>query len=438
MLGHLEKVSDDKAARHCMENFYSKTLDSFSSTRNDRLWLKINLRFARLYLEAKDYQSLLLKLRELYEACKTEPGEDPDSSKGTYLLESYALEIQMYAEQNNIKRLKVLYEKAIKVRSAVPHPKIMGIIRECGGKMHMREENWDQAQQAFFESFRNYDEAGSVQRIQVLKYLVLTTMLMKSEINPFDSQETKPYRDDPRIAGMNALVDAYQRGEVTQYENILRQYRDEIFGDEFISEYIQEVTRNVRMKALAKLVAPYDSFTVEFVAKQLKVPEVEALDLLSFLILDGGLPAKIDQAKGQVHLVGNPDQARVDALSRWSAAVGSLCAVVTKESDGIMSKKGPMPPLAGSRLIEQYAFDMLSLSSSKKGGDEGEVGGDDDQGGDRGDGQIHRLDSPFKGLNGRKRLRDAQSRLHPVSQGDESLGYGTKDLRGMETLFGSP
>jgi hypothetical protein len=30
-----------------------------------------------------------------------------------------------------------LYQRALKVRSAVPHPKIMGIIRECGGKMHM-------------------------------------------------------------------------------------------------------------------------------------------------------------------------------------------------------------------------------------------------------------------------------------------------------------
>jgi len=53
-------------------------------------------------------------------------------------------------------------------------------------------ENWKEAQSDFFESFRNYDEAGSLRRIQVLKYLVLTSMLMKSEINPFDSQETKP------------------------------------------------------------------------------------------------------------------------------------------------------------------------------------------------------------------------------------------------------
>jgi COP9 signalosome complex subunit 2 len=35
--------------------------------------------------------------------------------------------------------MQALYQRALKVRSAVPHPKIMGIIRECGGKMHMSE-----------------------------------------------------------------------------------------------------------------------------------------------------------------------------------------------------------------------------------------------------------------------------------------------------------
>ena len=54
-------------------------------------------------------------------------------------------------------------------------------------------EQWARASTDFFESFRNYDESGSPQRIQVLKYLVLANMLMGSDINPFDSQETKPY-----------------------------------------------------------------------------------------------------------------------------------------------------------------------------------------------------------------------------------------------------
>ena len=29
------------------------------------------------------------------------------------------------------------------VKSAIPHPLIMGVIHECGGKMHMQERDWE-------------------------------------------------------------------------------------------------------------------------------------------------------------------------------------------------------------------------------------------------------------------------------------------------------
>ena len=35
-------------------------------------------------------------------------------------------------------------------------------------------------------------------------------MLMKSGINPFDSQEAKPYKNDNEIVAMTNLVTAYQ------------------------------------------------------------------------------------------------------------------------------------------------------------------------------------------------------------------------------------
>ena len=102
-------------------------------------------------------------------------------------------------------------------------------------------ENWKEAQIDFHESFRNYDEAGSLQRIQVLKYLVLTTMLMQSDINPFDSQETKPYKNDPRISAMTDLVDAFQRDDIHEYETVLQKNKD-LLEDPFIAENIDEVS----------------------------------------------------------------------------------------------------------------------------------------------------------------------------------------------------
>ena len=114
----------------------------------------------------------------------------------------------MYTATKNNKRLKSLYQKALQIKSAIPHPKIMGVIRECGGKMHMAQREWELARNDFFEAFKNYDEAGVQRRVQCLKYLVLANMLMNSDINPFDSQEAKPYKNDPEILAMTNLVSA--------------------------------------------------------------------------------------------------------------------------------------------------------------------------------------------------------------------------------------
>ncbi|EER38757.1 COP9 signalosome complex subunit 2 [Histoplasma capsulatum H143] len=303
MLDYIEKGSDDAKAYHCMEKFYSLTLDSFQNTNNERLWLKTNIKLARLWLDRREYGLLSKKVKELHRACQREDGTD-DPAKGTYSLEVYALEIQMYANTKNNKRLKALYQRALTVRSAVPHPKIMGIIRECGGKMHLSEENWKEAQSDFFESFRNYDEAGSMQRIQVLKYLVLTTMLMKSNINPFDSQETKPYKSDPRISAMTDLVDAFQRDDIHAYEEILRNNPD-VLSDPFIAENIDEIS----------------------------LPEVQ--DILSFLILDQKIPdATIDQETGAVVINRADDHERLQALGTWTSQLNSLWRSVLTNADG--------------------------------------------------------------------------------------------------------
>ena len=65
-----------------------------------------------------------------------------DNSRGTTLLEILALEIQMYTEQRNNVRLREIYDQTLHVKSAIPHPRIMGVIRECGGKMHMSERGY--------------------------------------------------------------------------------------------------------------------------------------------------------------------------------------------------------------------------------------------------------------------------------------------------------
>jgi COP9 signalosome complex subunit 2 len=158
-------------------------------------------------------------------------------------------------------------------------------------------------------------------------------MLMGSDINPFESQETKPYKNDPRIAAMTDLVDAYQRDDIHRYEAILQSNKD-LLEDPFISENIDEVTRNMRTKAVQKLIRPYTRFTLAFVARQLQISVAEVQDIIGFLIVDKKLKAKINQEKGTVEVDSNPDKDRVHAMKEWSTAIQSLWSTVLNESDG--------------------------------------------------------------------------------------------------------
>lgn len=115
-----------------LQEFYEVTLAALQEARNERLWFKTNLKLANLHYEGQEFGRLAKLLKELHKSCQQADGTD-DHKKGTQLLEVYALEIQMHTATRNIKRLKQLYERALQVKSAIPHPRVMGVIRECGG-----------------------------------------------------------------------------------------------------------------------------------------------------------------------------------------------------------------------------------------------------------------------------------------------------------------
>lgn len=60
----------------------------------------------RWYLYDAYSCSIVQILKELHKSCQKEDGTD-DQKKGTQLLEVYAIEIQMYTETKNNKKLKV-------------------------------------------------------------------------------------------------------------------------------------------------------------------------------------------------------------------------------------------------------------------------------------------------------------------------------------------
>ncbi|KAJ7409467.1 COP9 signalosome complex subunit 2 [Willisornis vidua] len=266
-----------------LQEFYETTLEALKDAKNDRLWFKTNTKLGKLYLEREEYGKLQKILRQLHQSCQTDDGEDD-------------------------------------------------LKKECGGKMHLREGEFEKAHTDFFEAFKNYDESGSPRRTTCLKYLVLANMLMKSGINPFDSQEAKPYKNDPEILAMTNLVSAYQNNDITEFEKILKTNHSNIMDDPFIREHIEELLRNIRTQVLIKLIKPYTRIHIPFISKELNIDVADVESLLVQCILDNTIHGRIDQVNQLLELDHQKrGGARYTALDKWTNQLNSLNqAVVSK------------------------------------------------------------------------------------------------------------
>lgn len=320
----LELISTSKD-RQFLEHFYSTTLEALEDAKNQRLWFRTNMKLCNLYLQMHDFKHLEALINELHRSCLTPDGHE-DHNKGTELLEIFSVQIRMYTEQNDTSKLKELYHRALGIQGAIPHPRVMGIIRECGGKMHMNQRTWNEAATDFFEAFKSYDEAGEKRKVQCLKYLVLAYMLMETDVDPFQAQETKAHRNDPEVQAMTSLVAAYQNSDISEFERILCTKKSSIMGDPFIKQYIEDLLTKIRTHVLLDLVKPYTHISIDFVASELNISAAEAEHLMHNLILDGRIRGAINRADKVLVLFAEQSQsdAYFQALQKWTKELSSL------------------------------------------------------------------------------------------------------------------
>eukprot|EP00929_Paragymnodinium_shiwhaense_P113363 TRINITY_DN81640_c0_g1_i1.p1 TRINITY_DN81640_c0_g1~~TRINITY_DN81640_c0_g1_i1.p1 ORF type:complete len:452 (+),score=136.20 TRINITY_DN81640_c0_g1_i1:141-1496(+) len=285
-----------------LETIYELTLDALKATANQRLWFSTSVKLAKLYLEMGDVQKLQRLIKTLHKTCQKPDGTD-DVSKGSHLLEVYALEIQFCTLTKNSVRMKDIYPKTINLTSAIADPRNIAVIRESGGKMYMSEKKWEGAYNEFFEAFKNYQETGNATRAKImLKYVVLANMLALSSINPFDSREAKVYQDDPEISAMASLRVAYEQNDITTIDQLLHDPAKRILSDDFIKTYLQDLLRNIRLQVLQNIIKPYRRVALNFLATEINVAADEVTSLLVQLIMDEKISARIDGAEGFVHV----------------------------------------------------------------------------------------------------------------------------------------
>jgi COP9 signalosome complex subunit 2 len=362
---------------------YDATLKVFhpqtGPCKNERLWFKTNLKYGQLLYEMNETAKLQQVLKDLLQI-HGEPDSDGNammtgsgSSGSTNSMEIYALQIQLYHRQKDNKKLRETFNKAMNVRGGIPHPRTIALIQELGGKMHMAHGEYEAAGKTFFQAFKSYDEAGDPSRLRCLKYLVLASMLHASSINPFDSQEARPYRDDPEIVAMTNLVQAFQNNEIHKFERILRQNQGRIMEDEFVREHVEDLLRTIRTQVLRRVIRPYKRISLSAIAVALNdIPVQDVENLLVNLILDGSLDGTIDLTAGV--LLKQAERGGGDSSAAAKAARGAAAGEISsnKTKSQTILKCEAMDKLIA--MLDDLSGQLTSIRGVKDGASGGASG----------------------------------------------------------------
>lgn len=307
-----------------LSEMYEITLLALKASNNERLWFNTNLKLAKLYLEDRKISEVERLLSSLKATCQTADGKD-DPSKGAYLLEVYCLEIQLCSITRDSAKMKQIYPKTVHLNAAVADPRIMGIIREEGGKMQMAEGNWEDAYNELYEAFRNYQEAGNMRAKDCLKYVVLASMLALSDINPFAAREAKVFSDDKEILAMSDLRESLEASDLARFERTILNKQNRILDEPFLMTYIQPLRRRMREQVLLNLTRPFHKLALSFIATELKICPEDVQSLLVDLILDNKLDARIDQLNGCLVMTDRAAASvktrEMESIERWASSL---------------------------------------------------------------------------------------------------------------------
>lgn len=317
-LGELFSLPFGKLQKNYVSDSFSKMIDNYSGldtptllqfydlfldnyTGSDRLTLRTTMKKVQLLLEA----GRLDEVFKILELIHQKLSQMPEMTQNAYLLELYALEIQAYTEVNDVPKLKELYGKTHAVQSTIPHPRINAVIKECGGKIQMREEQYGEAAEQLFESFKNYDEIGNQKkRVKLLQYLIVASILADSKINKYDSQEAKYFLKQADVMKFLKFRDTFDSLDHTSFTKMYTSLCESEKDDAFMVENLSKVRDILKLRTLVNYIRPFKRLSLEKLSRTLNISVDTIEDTFLSLRNNGEIPnVRLDLVDGIIYNV---------------------------------------------------------------------------------------------------------------------------------------
>ncbi|ODV86016.1 hypothetical protein CANARDRAFT_198196, partial [[Candida] arabinofermentans NRRL YB-2248] len=304
---NLKLNSSTSIEEDIFNKFYDKFMnyigdDIVKNSISERLYIRLNLSKSNILLNNDKFEESSIILKELELILMNE--KTSESIKNTFLLDVLAFEMIISTKyQFNLLELKRLTTLANCSISGIPQSKIIGIIKESTGLISMYEEDFKIANVYFQDSFKNFNECGDFQRIEVLIKFIISNLLSESEIDPFKSSDFNGFSIGfENISKLMKLYQFVQNVDILNYNELIYndfQFQKLVKSNYFISYFLPFVTELIQIKYILKYLKLFKRVKFDKLSVKLNITNSQLEDLLLKLVNLGKVDnIKLDLNKG--------------------------------------------------------------------------------------------------------------------------------------------
>jgi hypothetical protein len=268
-----------------------------------REYFFVGVELCKLYSFNKKFEELKELLPTLME--DVDNYEDKEMVKNIKL-ELIIMKMQILKHEGNTIDLKSLYLEANKlmIDQVFEDKFLTGIINEEGGKIAMRQKEFDKALAKFKFAFHSYRDTGNEEEaVTVLKYAFIVSLLVLDSSTIVTKEEANLYSKHKSLMNLVSLFDAYNALDIKKVIEIWNKDIIPNEKDKFIQENKDDILYNIRINYVVRKLKAFKNCKFDIIEKEIGVKNEELMGMIMNIAKNQIAKIKINFVKKQVEVI---------------------------------------------------------------------------------------------------------------------------------------
>lgn len=268
-----------------------------------REYFYVGVELCKLFSVNKNYDELKQMLPSLIEDVDN---YDEKEMVKNIKLELIIMKMQIFKHEGNTIDIKSLYLEANKlmIDQVFEDKFLTGIINEEGGKISMRQKEFDKALEKFKFAFHSYRDTGNEEEaVTVLKYAFIVSLLVLDSSIIVTKEEANLYSKHQSLMKLVSLSDAYNALDIKKIMEIWNKDIIPNEKDKFIQENKDDILYNIRMNYIVRKLKAFESCKFDVIEKEIGVNNNELLGMIMNIAKNQVAKVKINFVKKQLEII---------------------------------------------------------------------------------------------------------------------------------------